>query len=80
MVPQDDLLDAAVETAAEIAFNPAESLRAIKGLAWSGLAQLDLMEVMKHEMVEFNAAMARPTFKEAVTSFTEKRQPDFHKF
>lgn len=79
VVPQDDLLDAAVETAAEIAFNPAESLQAIKGLAWSGLAKLDLLEVMKGEMVEFAAAMARPTFKEAVSSFVEKRQPDFHK-
>lgn len=79
VVPQDSLLDAAVETAAEIAFNPAESVRAIKELAWSGLAKLDLLEVMKGEMVEFNAAMARPTFKEAVSSFIEKRQPDFHK-
>ncbi len=80
VIAHASLLDAAVETAAEIAFNPAESLRAIKGLTWSGLAQPDLMEVMKQEMVEFNAAMARPTFKEAVSAFTEKRQPDFHEF
>ena len=78
VVPQDDLLNAAVETAAEIAFNPAESLRAIKQLAWSNLGEPDLGEVMKREMTEFAAAMARPTFKEAVTSFVEKRQPDFH--
>lgn len=79
VVPHDSLIDAAVETAAEIAFNPAESVQAIKGLAWSGLTEPDLMEVMKREMIEFNAATARPTFKEAVTAFIEKRQPDFHK-
>jgi 2-(1,2-epoxy-1,2-dihydrophenyl)acetyl-CoA isomerase len=30
VVPHDQLVDAAVETAAEIAFNPAESVRAIR--------------------------------------------------
>jgi enoyl-CoA hydratase/carnithine racemase len=79
VVPHDKLLDAAVETAAEIAFNPAESVRAIKGLAWSNVLEPDLFEVMKREWKEFEAALARPTFKEAVDSFLEKRKPDFHK-
>jgi enoyl-CoA hydratase/carnithine racemase len=79
VVPHDKLLDAAVEAAAEIAFNPTESVRAIKDLAWSNVLEPDLFEVMKREWKEFNAALARPTFKEAVDSFLEKRKPDFHK-
>jgi len=79
VVPHDSLLDTAVETAAEIAFNPAECLRAIKGLTWSSLAEPDLMEVIRRERAEYNAAISRPSFKEAVTAFMEKRQPDFHK-
>ena len=34
---------------------------------------------MKREVVEFNEAMQRPHFKEAVRAFIEKRQPDFHR-
>ena len=79
VVPHDQLLDAAVETAAEIASNPTESVRAIKGLAWSNVLEPDLFEVMKREWKEFNAALERPAFKEAVNSFLEKRKPDFHK-
>ena len=78
VVPQAQLLDAAVETAAEIAFNPAESLAAIKRTVWANLVETDIAEVMKREVVEFNAAMERPHFKEAVKAFLEKRQPDFH--
>ena len=79
VVPQDELLDHAMETAAEIAFNPAESLAAIKRLVWSNLTETDIGEVLKRENAEFAAAMERPAFKEAVTAFLEKRQPDFHR-
>jgi hypothetical protein len=34
---------------------------------------------MKREGREFNLAMKRPHFKEAVRSFLDKRQPDFHR-
>jgi 2-(1,2-epoxy-1,2-dihydrophenyl)acetyl-CoA isomerase len=79
VLPADDLLDAAVETAAEIAFNPAESLAAIKRETWANLFDPDLASIMTREVVEFNDAMKRPHFKEAVRSFIEKRQPDFHR-
>src|SRR2546425_11500161 len=79
VLPADDLLEAAVETAAEIAFNPAESLAAIKRETWANLFDGDLTSIMKREVVEFNEAMQRPHFKEAVRSFIEKRQPDFHR-
>lgn len=79
VVPADQVLDAAVDIAAEIAFNPAESLAAIKRTVWANLTEPDLNEILKREVVEFNQAMQRPYFKEAVRAFIEKRQPDFHK-
>ena len=79
VVEPDRLLEDAIATAAEIAFNPAESLRAIKRQAWENLTNVDIRRVMREEMREFVAAQRRPTFKEAVTAFREKRDPDFHK-
>jgi enoyl-CoA hydratase/carnithine racemase len=79
VVPHDTLLDHSIETAAEIAFNPSESLAAIKRMAWANLTETKLEEVLKREDVEFAAAMERPQFKEAVKAFLEKRQPDFHR-
>jgi len=79
VVPAEELLDAAVETAAEIAFNPAESVAAIKRTIWANLTSTDIGEMMRREVEEFNAAMQRPYFKEAVRAFIEKREPDFHR-
>ena len=79
VVPQEQLMDAAMETAAEIAFNPAESLAAVKRLVWENLTETDLEEVWKREDREFAVAMERPAFKEAVKAFLEKRQPQFNR-
>jgi enoyl-CoA hydratase/carnithine racemase len=79
VVPEDELMDHAVDTAAEIAFNPAESLATIKRLVWANLAETDIGEVLKRENAEFAAAMDRPAFKEAVSAFLDKRRPDFHR-
>jgi enoyl-CoA hydratase/carnithine racemase len=79
VVPHEQLLDHAVETAAEIAFNPAESVAALKRTVWANFWETSLNEVMKRELVEFNETMKRPHFKEAVRAFLEKRQPDFHR-
>ncbi len=79
VVPAGELLETAVETAAEIAFNPADSLAAIKRTVWANFGEPSMDEIMKREVVEFNEAMQRPYFKEAVKAFVEKRQPDFHK-
>ena len=68
-----------METAAEIAFNPTESLLAIKRLAWQNLTETNLEEVWKRENKEFSAAMDRPSFKEAVSAFLEKREPQFNR-
>jgi 2-(1,2-epoxy-1,2-dihydrophenyl)acetyl-CoA isomerase len=79
VVPADRLMDEALETATEIAFNPADSVAAVKSMAWDALQEPSLEAVMKREAVEFNKAMERPYFKEAVKAFLEKRQPDFHR-
>ncbi len=79
VVPADRLMDEAMETAAEIAFNPTDSVAAVKSMAWDALQEPSLEAVMKREGREFNQAMQRPYFKEAVKAFLEKRQPDFHK-
>ena len=79
VVPHDQLMEQAIATAAEIAFNPTESLAAIKRLTWQNLLESDMRQAMKRENAEFGAAQARPSWKEAVTAFREKREPDFHR-
>jgi 2-(1,2-epoxy-1,2-dihydrophenyl)acetyl-CoA isomerase len=78
VVPHDQLIDRAVEIAAEIAFNPTESVAALKRTVWANFWETDQDAVMKREVIELNATMNRPYFKEAVRAFMEKRQPDFH--
>ncbi len=80
VVPAEKLLDDAIATAAEIAFNPTESHYAIKRETWEHVSRGGLLaDMMRNEMREFVAAQQRPSFKEAVRSFIEKRDPDFHK-
>ena len=79
VVEVDRLMDDAIATAAELAFNPAESLAAVKRQVWANVTKADYLEVMREEMREFFLAQGRPQFKEAVMAFREKRDPDFHK-
>jgi len=79
VVPHDKLIEEAVNIAQDIAFNPVESLFVTKGLTWQNLDETDITVVQQREGKEFAAAMQRPSFKEAVKSFVEKRPPDFHK-
>jgi enoyl-CoA hydratase/carnithine racemase len=79
LVPHDALLDRAVEIASEMAFNPTENLAAIKKLTWENLSEGDIRQVMQRENAEFGAAQNRPAWKEAVSAFREKREPDFHR-
>ena len=80
VVDAERLLDEAIATAAEIAFNPTESHLAIKRETWEHVTHGgDLAAIMRDETREFLAAQQRPYFKEAVRAFIEKRDPDFHK-
>lgn len=79
VVPHDRLMDEAIETATQIAANPTDVLRVIKDLTWQHLGETDLQKIMANEGRELLAATARPAFREAVSAFMEKRQPDFHK-
>lgn len=78
VVPHERLLEAAVAKAAEIAFNPAPTLSAIKRLVWANLWDPDLRNVQRREGEEFVAAMQAEPFREAVRAFFEKREPRFH--
>ena len=79
VVPDGKVMEDAIATAQEIAFNPAESVRAVKKIAWENLDEGDIETIQEREGVELVAAASRPAFKEAVTAFLEKRRPDFHK-
>ncbi len=79
VVPHEKLLEEAIATAQEIAFNPAEHVMAVKRIAWQNLDEGDIKTVQQREGVEVATSVASPAFKEAVTAFLEKRQPDFHK-
>lgn len=79
VVPHDQLMDHAIDTAAEIAFNPEESLATVKSMTWDALQEPSIDAAIKREGREFIQAMKRPHFKEAVRAFMEKREPDFHK-
>lgn len=77
--PHEQLIDEAVKLAEEIAFNPSEGLATVKRLLWATVNDPAFTQARERETVEFQAAMQRPTFKEANQAFMEKRQPDFHK-
>jgi 2-(1,2-epoxy-1,2-dihydrophenyl)acetyl-CoA isomerase len=79
VVPHDKLIDEAAALGEVIAFTPTENVLAVKRLVWAHINDSNLDIVRERENAEFRAAMQRPTFKEAVQSFMEKRQPDFHK-
>ncbi|MCC7362921.1 MAG: enoyl-CoA hydratase/isomerase family protein [Dehalococcoidia bacterium] len=78
VVPAEELMPTALSIAAEIASGPAENLVAIKRLTWQNYLNGTIAEASARENVEFGAAQARPAFKEAVTAFREKRQPNFN--
>jgi enoyl-CoA hydratase/carnithine racemase len=79
VVPAERLLAEAIAIATEMAFNPSESHAAIKRQTWENVSRGgELTDMMRNEIREFLAAQKRPYFKEAVRSFLEKREPDFH--
>lgn len=77
VVPDEHLLDEAFALAASIAALPGPQLRMIKELFDQNAADPDTDAVQARESEALQRAYATPEFREAVTAFSEKRQPDF---
>ena len=77
VVPDDRLLDEALALGEEIAALPPTQLRLAKQLLHANAVEQDLDAVLTREGEALRQAYASPEFREAVTAFMEKRQPNF---
>lgn len=78
VVPREQLLDAALAKADEIANNPTRAVMMIKELLAQNPSEPDLAAVMAREQVNDEAARRLPDHREAVTAFREKRPARFN--
>ena len=76
--PDDQLLDKAVELAASVAFNPEWQLSQIKRMMIDHQHKDDIDQVMDIESRFFSQSQQTAAHKEFLTSFREKRTPDYH--
>jgi len=76
VVPNQNLLATATETAQKLADKPPAALEACKRLM-KQLTREQLEQAVKHENEEFSARVRSAEAKEAFTAFLEKRRPDF---
>lgn len=76
VVPDQDLLSTATETARTLAAKPARALRASKRLMKRPFRE-QIKAAMKVENEEFSAQVRSEDAKEALTAFLEKRSPHF---
>ncbi len=75
----EELLDVALEKAAEIANNPPKAVMMIKELLAKNPQDADLEAVMEREGLRDQIARKQPDHAEAVAAFMEKRAPVFGK-
>ena len=78
VVPDQNLLATASETARRLAAKPAGALQASKRLMKRSFRE-QIKEAMKAENEEFSVQVRSQDAKEALTAFLEKRAPDFTK-
>ena len=78
VVPDQELLATATETARKLAEKPAGALQATKRLLKRSSHEL-IEQAVKAEAEEFTARVVSAEAKEAFTAFLEKRPPDFTK-
>lgn len=78
VVAYDQLLDAAIGLAEEIAFNPAKHVGWAKRLVYSNAANDNLRSVLQSEDEIFGQATRTAAFAEAGRAFAEKRDPRFN--
>jgi enoyl-CoA hydratase/carnithine racemase len=76
VVPDQNLLATATETAQKLAAKPPSALQACKRLM-KGPMREQLEQAVKHENEEFSAHVRSAEAKEAFTAFLEKRPPNF---
>ena len=77
-IPDDEMLDKAVELAAEIADNPTWQLAQVKNLVHRHYLERDVDKALADEGTIFRAAMGTDSHKEALQAFRERRPPRFH--
>jgi 2-(1,2-epoxy-1,2-dihydrophenyl)acetyl-CoA isomerase len=78
VVPQDELMPAALALAEEIAFNPLESVRAAKEMLHRHMVEQDLDSVIRTEGKTITSMYSTAGHKEAIRAFIEKRAPRFN--
>jgi enoyl-CoA hydratase/carnithine racemase len=78
VVPDNELLATATETARQLAAKPAGALQACKRLLKRS-ARENLEQAMRVENEMYAALLQSADAKEALTAFLEKRRPDFTK-
>ena len=76
--PDDEMLDKAIELAAEIADNPIWQLSQVKRLIHQSYIEHDVDAVLADEGPTFQNAMKSDAHKEALAAFREKRPPKFN--
>jgi enoyl-CoA hydratase/carnithine racemase len=76
--PAEELVDAAIAKADELANNPTPVVMLIKELLARNPAEPDLDAVMEREQVRDRLARTWPDHAEAVRAFQEKREPRFN--
>jgi enoyl-CoA hydratase/carnithine racemase len=77
VVPDDELLSAALARASSYAENPAPQLQMIKTLLTTNGSSTDLGQVQRSELDALKVAFRTPEHREAVAAFLEKRSPKF---
>jgi 2-(1,2-epoxy-1,2-dihydrophenyl)acetyl-CoA isomerase len=77
VVPDDQVVAAAITRATEYAENPTPQLRWIKQLITQNANETDTSAAQKREVAALQQAYATPEHKEAVAAFLEKRKPVF---
>jgi len=78
VIPDEDLLTAATETARTLAAKPAGALQASKRLMKAPFRE-QIKAAIKAEIEEFSAHVRSDDAKEALRAFLEKRPPDFNR-
>jgi enoyl-CoA hydratase/carnithine racemase len=78
VVEPDELMDAAIAKARELAGNPTPAVMLIKELLATNPLEANLDVVMEREQVRDRLARKWPEHAEAVKAFAEKREPNFY--